>query len=73
MKTESNPMQMQLRQPLPLLQCRKCAARTRSGAPTGKRNGAFQSGRHTKGAIAERQKLSALLKVMRASMKVVDE
>jgi len=32
-----------------------------SGAPTGKRNGAFRSGEHTREAIAERQELSALV------------
>lgn len=40
-----------------------------SGAPEGKRNGAFRAGRHTKGAIAERRKLTAMLAVLRAGVR----
>src|SRR5262249_8781581 len=37
-----------------------------SGGPPGERNGQFRHGERTKGAIAERQKFSASLKMLRA-------
>ena len=36
-----------------------------SGGPLGKRNGQYRHGERTKAAIAERQKFSALLKMLR--------
>jgi ABC transporter substrate binding protein len=39
-----------------------------SGGPTGKRNGQYRHGERTKAAIAERQKFSALLKMLRADL-----
>ena len=44
-----------------------------SGAPTGNRNGAFRYGLFTKDAIGDRRRLSAMLKVMRAAIKGVDD
>jgi len=42
---------------------------TKSGAsPSGKRNGQYRHGERTKAAIAERQKFSALLKMLRARL-----
>jgi hypothetical protein len=38
------------------------------GAPSGKRNGQYRHGERTKAAIAERQKFSALLKMLRAGL-----
>src|SRR6516225_2709026 len=40
-----------------------------SGGPPGKRNGQYRHGERTKAAIAERQKLSALLKMLRAGLR----
>jgi hypothetical protein len=37
-----------------------------SGGPAGKWNGQYRHDERTKGAIAERQKFSALLKMLRA-------
>src|SRR5262249_3135709 len=39
-----------------------------SGAPPGKRNGQYRHGDRTKAAIAEQQKFSALLKMLRAGL-----
>jgi hypothetical protein len=39
-----------------------------SGGPSGERNGQYRHGERTKGAIAERQKFSALLKMLRAGL-----
>jgi len=39
-----------------------------SGGPPGKRNGQYRHGERTKAAIAERQKFSALLKMLRARL-----
>jgi hypothetical protein len=39
-----------------------------SSAPSGKRNGQYRHGEQTKAAIAERRKLSALLKMLRAGL-----
>jgi len=39
-----------------------------SGAPSGERNGQYCRGERTKAAIAERQKFSALLKMLRAGL-----
>ena len=44
-----------------------------SGAPGDKRNGAFRHGLFTKDAIGERRRLSAMLRVMRAAIKGVDD
>src|SRR5215831_10497596 len=43
-------------------------SRVRSGGPPGERNGQYRHGERTKGAIAERQKFSALLKMLRAGL-----
>jgi hypothetical protein len=40
-----------------------------SGAPPGERNGQYRHGERTKTAIAERQKFSALLKMLRAGLR----
>src|SRR5262245_53695176 len=39
-----------------------------SGGPSGERNGQYRHGERTKAAIAERQKFSALLKMLRAGL-----
>jgi hypothetical protein len=39
------------------------------GGPPGERNGQYRHGERTKGAIAERQKFSALLKMLRAGLR----
>jgi hypothetical protein len=39
-----------------------------SGGPPGERNGQYRHGERTKGAIAERLKFSALLKMLRAGL-----
>jgi len=39
-----------------------------SGGPPGKRNGQYRHGERTKAAIAEQQKFSALLKMLRAGL-----
>jgi hypothetical protein len=39
-----------------------------SGAPPGERNGQYRHGERTKAAIAEQQKFSALLKLLRAGL-----
>jgi hypothetical protein len=39
-----------------------------SGGPPGERNGQYRQGERTKAAIAERQKFSALLKLLRAGL-----
>ena len=39
-----------------------------SGGPPGKRNGQYRHGERTKAAIAERQKSSGLLKMLRAGL-----
>jgi hypothetical protein len=39
-----------------------------SGGPPGERNGQYRHGERTKAAIAERQKFSALLKMLRAGL-----
>jgi len=44
------------------------AAHVGSGAPSGERNGQYRHGERTKAAIAERQKFSALLKLLRAGL-----
>ncbi|MFZ1092181.1 MAG: HGGxSTG domain-containing protein [Xanthobacteraceae bacterium] len=46
--------------------CRLHGGAPGSGAPPGKRNGQYRHGEWTKGAIAERRKLGALLKMLRA-------
>src|SRR5215470_16463720 len=45
--------------------CRLHGGARGSGAPPGKRNGQYRHGERTKAAIAERQKFSALLKMLR--------
>jgi hypothetical protein len=39
-----------------------------NGGPSGERNGQYRHGERTKGAIAERQKFNALLKMLRAGL-----
>ena len=39
-----------------------------SGGPHGKQNGQYRHGERTKAAIAERQKFSVLLKMLRAGL-----
>jgi hypothetical protein len=39
-----------------------------SGGPPGERNGQYRHGERTKAAIAERQKFSTLLKMLRAGL-----
>jgi hypothetical protein len=46
--------------------CRLHGGASGSGGPPGNRNGQYCHGERTKAAIAERQKFSALLKVLRA-------
>src|SRR5262249_44424541 len=46
--------------------CRLHGGAGGSGGPPGKRNGQYRHGERTKGAIAERRKFSALLKMLRA-------
>jgi hypothetical protein len=46
--------------------CRLHGGASGSGDPPGERNGQYRHGERTKGAIAERQKFSALLKLLRA-------
>ena len=48
--------------------CRLHGGARGSGGPTGKRNGQYRHGERTKAAIAERQKFSALLKMLRAGL-----
>jgi glucans biosynthesis protein len=60
----------QERQALPIAgtakgRCRLHGGANGSGAPPGKRNGQYRHGERTKAAIAERQKFSALLKMLR--------
>ena len=45
-----------------------CTAARGSGAPAGERNGQYRHGERTKAAIADRQKFSALLKMLRAGL-----
>jgi len=44
-----------------------------SGAPPGERNGQYRHGERTKAAIAERQKFSALLKMLRAGLELISD
>jgi hypothetical protein len=48
--------------------CRLHGGAPGSGAPSGKRNGQYRHGEWTKRAISERQKFSALLKMLRAGL-----
>jgi hypothetical protein len=48
--------------------CRLHGGANGSGGPHGKRNGQYRHGERTKAAIAERQKFSALLKMLRAGL-----
>jgi hypothetical protein len=48
--------------------CRLHGGASGSGGPPGKRNGQYRHGERTKTAIAERRKLSALLKMLRAGL-----
>ena len=48
--------------------CRLHGGARGSGAPTGERNGQYYHGERTKGAIAEQQKFSALLRMLRAGL-----
>ena len=51
---------------LPQIELLRYGGASGSGAPPGERNGQFRHGERTKTAIAERQKFSALLKLLRA-------
>src|SRR5215469_11298209 len=48
--------------------CRLHGGASGSGGPPGKRNGQYRHGERTKAAIAEQQKFSALLKMLRAGV-----
>ena len=48
--------------------CRLHGGARGSGAPAGERNGQYRHGERTKAAIAEQQKFSALLKMLRAGL-----
>jgi hypothetical protein len=48
--------------------CRLHGGASGSGGPTGERNGQCRHGERTKAAIGERQKFSALLKMLRAGL-----
>jgi glucans biosynthesis protein len=48
--------------------CRLHGGANGSGGPPGERNGQYRHGERTKAAIAERQKFSALLKMLRAGL-----
>jgi hypothetical protein len=48
--------------------CRLHGGASGSGGPSGKRNGQYRHGERTKAAIAERQKFSTLLKMLRAGL-----
>ena len=48
--------------------CRLHGGASGSGGPAGERNGQYRHGERTKTAIAEQQKFSALLKMLRAGL-----
>ena len=48
--------------------CRLHGGARGSGGPPGKRNGQYRHGERTKAAIAEQQKFSALLRMLRAGL-----
>jgi hypothetical protein len=48
--------------------CRLHGGASGSGGPPGERNGQYRHGERTKGAIAERQKFSVLLRMLRAGL-----
>jgi hypothetical protein len=48
--------------------CRLHGGASSSGGPPGKRNGQYRHRERTKAAIAEQQKFSALLKMLRAGL-----
>src|SRR5262245_23879672 len=48
--------------------CRLHGGASGSGGPSGERNGQYRHGERTKAAIAEQQKFSALLKMLRAAV-----
>jgi hypothetical protein len=48
--------------------CRLHGGASGSGGPPGKGNGQYRHGERTKAAIAEQQKFSALLKMLRAGL-----
>src|SRR3984893_15421179 len=50
--------------------CRLHGGASGSGGPPGERNGQYRHGERTKVAIAEQQKFSALLKMLRAGLAV---
>ena len=50
------------------VRCRLHGGASGSGGPPGERNGQYRHGERTKGAIAERQKFSALLKMLRSGL-----
>jgi hypothetical protein len=49
--------------------CRLHGGASGSGGPPGERNGQYRHGERTKAAIAEQQKFSALLKMLRAGLR----
>jgi len=49
--------------------CRLHGGARGSGGPPGERNGQYRHGERTKTAIAERQKFSVLLKMLRAGLR----
>jgi hypothetical protein len=49
--------------------CRMHGGASGSGGPPGERNGQYRHGERTKAAIAEWQKFSALLKMLRAGFR----
>jgi hypothetical protein len=49
--------------------CRMHGGSAGSGGPMGERNGAYRTGAFTKGAIAERRQLAALLVLVRATLR----
>lgn len=51
--------------------CRMHGGALGSGAPSGKRNGAFRYGEHTREAIAERRMLSALVAECRMMVRII--
>jgi hypothetical protein len=50
----------------PPLRAKQSVGRRTVGGPAGERNGQYRHGDRTKGAIAERRRFSALLKMLRA-------
>jgi hypothetical protein len=62
-----NP-KLHAKQRIDCYRCRITDPASGSGGPTGERNGQYRHGERTKAAIAEQQKFSALLKMLRAGL-----